>query len=154
VKLLLLLLILGVLGMVIAVAAGSISGGLGDPAGSTPDPGLPPGPLTAADLERVRFAPALRGYRMDQVEALLDRLRDQLAQLEAERRTTRLPVGESAPLPGAEPVQFDRYEPAAPACTAAPAAALDPSDRPSAAGSRVDEPAMQRADRSAGPVNG
>jgi DivIVA domain-containing protein len=32
------------------------------------------GPLTAADLRRVRFSIALRGYRMSEVDALLDRL--------------------------------------------------------------------------------
>lgn len=83
-KLLLLMLVLGVIALVIAVAAGSITGGLGDPARSTPDPGLPAGPLRAQDLESLRFTPALRGYRMDQVDAVLDRLRDQLAELEAE----------------------------------------------------------------------
>ena len=100
--LLLLLLILGVLGLVIAVAAGSISGGLGDAAKSTPDPAPQGGPLTARDLEQVRFAPALRGYRMDQVEALLDRLRDQLArgeaeQCEAEQRAAQPPAVEQPP---------------------------------------------------------
>jgi DivIVA domain-containing protein len=90
VKLLLLLLVLVVVGLVVAVAAGSITGGLGDPARSTPDPGLPPGTLTAQDLERVRFAPALRGYRMDQVDALLDRLREQLAVAEEQARRARL----------------------------------------------------------------
>lgn len=32
------------------------------------------GPLTAADLRRVRFSLAFRGYRMSEVDALLDRL--------------------------------------------------------------------------------
>jgi DivIVA domain-containing protein len=32
------------------------------------------GPLTAADLRRVCFSIALRGYRMSEVDALLDRL--------------------------------------------------------------------------------
>jgi DivIVA domain-containing protein len=32
------------------------------------------GPLTGADLRRVRFSIALRGYRMSEVDALLDRL--------------------------------------------------------------------------------
>ena len=95
--LLLLLLIIGVLGLVIAVAAGSISGGLGDAAWSTPDPARQGGPVTAHDLEQVRFAPALRGYRMDQVEALLDRLRDQLAQREAEQREAEQPADDLAP---------------------------------------------------------
>ena len=36
------------------------------------------GPLTAQDLRQVRFTTALRGYRMSEVDALLDRLTDEL----------------------------------------------------------------------------
>ena len=32
------------------------------------------GPLTGQDLRRVRFSTAFRGYRMSEVDALLDRL--------------------------------------------------------------------------------
>lgn len=40
-------------------------------------------PLEADDLRRIRFSIALRGYRMSEVDALLDRLASQLdAQLE------------------------------------------------------------------------
>ena len=40
-----------------------------------PDAALPPtGRLTGADLRRVRFPLAFRGYRMSEVDALLDRL--------------------------------------------------------------------------------
>jgi DivIVA domain-containing protein len=35
-------------------------------------------PLVADDLRRVRFSLALRGYRMSEVDALLDRLASQL----------------------------------------------------------------------------
>jgi len=35
-------------------------------------------PLAGADLRRVRFSLALRGYRMSEVDALLDRLAGQL----------------------------------------------------------------------------
>ncbi len=35
-------------------------------------------PLSAGDLERVRFTTALRGYRMEEVDALLARLQLQL----------------------------------------------------------------------------
>jgi DivIVA domain-containing protein len=34
--------------------------------------------ITGSDLKQVRFAVGLRGYRMDQVDALLDRLGAQL----------------------------------------------------------------------------
>jgi len=36
------------------------------------------GPLTASDLRRVRFSTALRGYRMSEVDALLDRISEEL----------------------------------------------------------------------------
>lgn len=46
-----------------------------------PDPEIPAaGDLTADDLRRVRFPLALRGYRMADVDALLDRLARQLDQ--------------------------------------------------------------------------
>jgi DivIVA domain-containing protein len=44
-----------------------------------PDATVPAsGPLGADDLRRVRFSIALRGYRMSEVDALLDRLAGQL----------------------------------------------------------------------------
>ncbi|MDX6324354.1 MAG: hypothetical protein QOK15_708 [Nocardioidaceae bacterium] len=43
------------------------------------------GPLTAADLRRVRFTTALRGYRMAEVDALLDRLAAELEQRAEDR---------------------------------------------------------------------
>jgi DivIVA domain-containing protein len=44
-----------------------------------PDATVPgDGPLRAEDLRRVRFSLALRGYRMSEVDALLDRLAGQL----------------------------------------------------------------------------
>ncbi|GAA0975909.1 hypothetical protein ENKNEFLB_03652 [Nocardioides aquaticus] len=62
------------LGGVAVVAAGR--GGPLAPAGDDdPAPDVPAsGPLTADDLRRVRFPLALRGYRMADVDALLDRL--------------------------------------------------------------------------------
>ena len=41
------------------------------------------GPLSAEDLRRVRFSIALRGYRMSEVDALLDRLASEREQPEA-----------------------------------------------------------------------
>jgi len=46
-----------------------------------PDATVPAsGPLGGEDLRRVRFSMALRGYRMSEVDALLDRLAGQLEQ--------------------------------------------------------------------------
>jgi DivIVA domain-containing protein len=46
------------------------------------DPGLPDGPITAADIPGLRFRIGLRGYRMDDVDAALARIHDSLAEAE------------------------------------------------------------------------
>lgn len=46
------------------------------------------GRITAEHLEQVSFDPALRGYRMDQVDALLDALAEQLRRPEEGTRDT------------------------------------------------------------------
>lgn len=66
------------LGGVAVVAAGR-----GEPMSEAerdrPEPLLPTdGPLGAEDLRRVRFSLAFRGYRMSEVDALLDRLATEL----------------------------------------------------------------------------
>ncbi len=78
------LLALVVLGLVVAVALGWIGGGLDAPVSSLPEVGLPEGEVAPPDLDRLRFAPALRGYRMDQVDRTLDRLAEELARRDAE----------------------------------------------------------------------
>ncbi|GAB3530016.1 DivIVA domain-containing protein [Arthrobacter monumenti] len=52
--------------------------GLAEPVANLPPVLLPPHP-TADDVDRLRFSPAFRGYRMDQVDEVLDCLRDELA---------------------------------------------------------------------------
>jgi DivIVA domain-containing protein len=84
VTLLFILLTLAVLGVVAAVAAGRIGGGMDAPASSLPSRGLPDQELTAEALDGVRFSPALRGYRMDEVDAVLDRLTAELTRRDAE----------------------------------------------------------------------
>lgn len=46
------------------------------------------GPLRAEDLRRVRFSLAFRGYRMDEVDALLARLAAERQQAESGQTTT------------------------------------------------------------------
>ena len=58
---------------------------MAEPVTSTPDHGLPAGEVRAEDVADVRFATALRGYRMDQVDDVLDRLQDRIAELESGR---------------------------------------------------------------------
>ena len=83
---------------------------------------LPDEPLHAADVDGVRFAVGLRGYRMDQVDEVMDRLAAELT--ERDRRLAELgggvpeaaPVAEvesepvEAPVPGAGPVVEDAVD--------------------------------------------
>jgi DivIVA domain-containing protein len=67
-------LIVAVMGGIAVVAAGR-GGAMAESFDDRPDARVPiDGPLTAQDLRRVRFSTALRGYRMSEVDALLDRL--------------------------------------------------------------------------------
>ena len=63
-----------VIGGVVVVAAGR-GGSMAETFDDRPDSRVPADrPLTAPDLRRVRFGTVLRGYRMSEVDALLDRL--------------------------------------------------------------------------------
>ena len=62
-----------------AVVATGRGGGMAEVFDDRPDARVQAeGPLTAADLRQVRFTTALRGYRMAEVDALLDRLAAEL----------------------------------------------------------------------------
>ncbi len=76
-----------VLGGVAAVAAGRV-GTWTEPERDRVRSRLPEGDLGGADLRRVRFPLAVRGYRMADVDALLDRVAEQLERT-SERRTAR-----------------------------------------------------------------
>lgn len=65
----------------VAVLAAGKGAPLAEEYDDRPDAAVPAnGPLRADDLRRVRFSLALRGYRMSEVDALLDRLASQLEQ--------------------------------------------------------------------------
>ena len=83
------LLTMVVLGLVSAVAIGRLGGGLDAPVSSLPSQGLPEGDVTEADIQQIRFAPALRGYRMDEVDAVVDRLTEELRRRDAELEQLR-----------------------------------------------------------------
>ncbi|MGZ4633277.1 MAG: DivIVA domain-containing protein [Actinomycetes bacterium] len=84
----------------VAVVAAGRGGSLAETWDDRPDARVQAdGPLTADDLRRVRLTSAFRGYRMSEVDALLDRL---AVELDARDRG---PVGEAAP-------QHDVDEPA------------------------------------------
>lgn len=72
------ILIVLALGGVALIAAGR-GAPLAEVYDDRPDATVPEaGPLRAEDLRRVRFSLALRGYRMSEVDALLDRLAKEL----------------------------------------------------------------------------
>ncbi|GAA4700182.1 DivIVA domain-containing protein [Nocardioides nanhaiensis] len=79
------ILIVLAMGGIAAVASGR-GRGLAPAHDDRPDALVPAeGPLGSTDLRRVRFSLALRGYRMSEVDALLDRLADQLAHQHTEQ---------------------------------------------------------------------
>jgi DivIVA domain-containing protein len=62
----------------IAVVASGRGGAMADAYDDRPDARVPAdGPLTSHDLRSVRFSTAFRGYRMAEVDALLDRLAEE-----------------------------------------------------------------------------
>jgi DivIVA domain-containing protein len=74
------ILIVVVMGVVALVATGR-GGSMAETFDDRPDARVPAdGPLTGADLRRVRFTSAFRGYRAAEVDALLDRLATELDQ--------------------------------------------------------------------------
>lgn len=85
-------LLLIVIGLVAFAVIARFGVQLEEPVSSSPFEPLPHGEIGARDVDQVRFDQALRGYRMSQVDEVLDRLRaelqdrdDQIAQLRAGR---------------------------------------------------------------------
>ena len=73
---------IAVVGAAVMLATGRISGGLPEPEPNRTLEGLPDvpvGDLTAGQVEQVRIDQAVRGYRMDEVDALVDRLSAEIA---------------------------------------------------------------------------
>jgi DivIVA domain-containing protein len=96
-------------------------------------------PLRSDDLRDVRFSTAVRGYRMDEVDALIARIRADMIVREAESpaeavRVVDSPVGPPAPPPPSEARSGD--EPAPPDTEQSPMpgrSAAEPGDPPSSA---------------------
>lgn len=101
--------LVAVLVVVLAALAAALAGRLtlraDDPAGRTPGhPVLLPERPRAADVDLLRLAVAVPGYQRDQVDAVLLRLRDALAQCEDEVTALRARVAE---LEAADPSRSD-----------------------------------------------
>jgi DivIVA domain-containing protein len=128
--------ILGVLAVLFVAAAVATREGplLADAPPDLADVELPDGPLQPEDLRAVRFALAVRGYRMDEVDRVIDRAATELAQrdqriTELEGTTGRVPVAAAAEQ-AAE--QVATAEPAAdePIVPVEPAAPIVPTEPP------------------------
>ncbi len=86
--------IVALMGAVAVVAAGR-GGSMAEVYDDRPDSRVQAdGPLTSEDVRRVRFSTAFRGYRMSEVDALLDRLAVELD----EARQARV-VAQAPPVP-------------------------------------------------------
>lgn len=74
----LIVLLVVVIGLVIFGIVGHFGAHLEEPTGTSPFESLPRGVVTPEDIDEVRFDQTLRGYRMGQVDEVLDRLRAEL----------------------------------------------------------------------------
>ena len=66
------------IGLTAALVTGRIGGVMAEPVSTSPFEGLGRGRVVPGDVESLRFDIGLRGYRMDQVDAVLDRLTEEL----------------------------------------------------------------------------
>jgi|1186.fasta_scaffold97995_2 DivIVA domain-containing protein len=132
--------IIALTGAVVAVAVGR-GGTMSEVYDDRPDATVPAGrPLTSDDLRDVRFSTAVRGYRMDEVDALLARLRADLIARESlppgeQVRVVEAPADPVEPdgpvqrLPAPQPSRGSHASPpSTPAATAATAAARPAAD--------------------------
>lgn len=102
--------VVAVLGVVIAIVVGRISGGaMPEVAPDRPAAQLTSAPLTDADLAGIRFTQTLRGYAMDEVDDFIERLR---AELSARPRLDELPPPTGDVAEAAQPVEPASVKPA------------------------------------------
>ena len=99
--------LLGVAAVLFAVAVLSTREGpvLADAPPDAADLGLPDGPLAPEDVAGLRFSLAPRGYRMSEVDEVLDRLAAELAERDRLLRVLQADLGEAsrAGAPGPTP---------------------------------------------------
>ena len=96
--------------VLVAVVATGWGGGMPEAYDDRPDSRVQADrPISAGDLVHVRFSSALRGYRMSEVDTLLDRLAQEMAQREALVRDrpaaqpAAQPAGTVTPSPSTSP---------------------------------------------------
>lgn len=105
--------ILAVLAVLFVAAAVATREGpiLADAPADVADLGLPDGPLQPEDLQAVRFGLAIRGYRMSEVDAVLDRVAKELADRDRQLAGMTKPDPASVAVPVATSVVAAKAEP-------------------------------------------
>ena len=95
--LVLVLLVLAVAAAAAGVATGRVRGGMAPATTTHPYVGLPAGTVRPEDVDAVRFSVGLRGYRMDEVDAVLARLREELRERDEELAAWRADPDDDLP---------------------------------------------------------
>jgi DivIVA domain-containing protein len=72
-----------------AAVLGRVDGSLADATTTMSHVPLPEDQLTPGDIDELRFDTALRGYRMSEVDAVIDRLRREIGDLDEELSRVR-----------------------------------------------------------------
>jgi DivIVA domain-containing protein len=85
----LLLIVLVLIGLTTAAVMGRIGGFMADPTSSQAFGGVPAELLSTDDIAQLHFDQALRGYRMDEVDEVIDALSARLGELETEVASLR-----------------------------------------------------------------
>jgi len=96
VNLFLVLIVILLIGLTAAAVMGKIGGFMADATSSQSFSGVPAGPMSTENMVHLHFDQALRGYRMDQVDKVIDALSARLRELESEAAGT----GTSSPAAG------------------------------------------------------
>ena len=101
-----------VLCFVVALVLGLAGGGLGRPSSTLSHEPLPDGPIDDADFDDLVFDVGARGYRMSQVDGVVDRLRRELREKDEEIAVLRGVPGPGPTEPDPTEPEPDRTEPA------------------------------------------
>lgn len=80
----LLLIVIVLIGLTTAAVMGKIGGSMAEATTTQSFGGLPAGPLSAEGIAELHFDQALRGYRMNQVDEVIDALTARIRELESE----------------------------------------------------------------------
>ena len=87
----LVLIVVLLIGLTTAAVMGKIGGFMADPTSSQSFGGVPAESLSTDDIAQLHFDQALRGYRMDQVDEVIDALSARLREFETEVASLRAP---------------------------------------------------------------